>query len=81
MRLIGVFFVLSTFICNAQLDCYTFDDGKSGLCQSFYENGKIKAKGRFKNGVRHGTFEEYYEDGKNKSIQKFKGIVFGREWV
>jgi antitoxin component YwqK of YwqJK toxin-antitoxin module len=36
---------------------------KQGVWKYFYENGKVKLEGEYKNGVEHGYFKEYTEDG------------------
>ena len=39
------------------------DSLKSGTYRFYYESGRLKEKGYFKNGKRHGTWKAYDENG------------------
>ena len=41
-----------------------FKDGeRHGVCEEFYENGKLHWREHHKNGRRHGVREEFFENG------------------
>ena len=39
---------------------------------SYFENGKIKERGTYKDGEKHGIWWIYYEDGTRKTKEKLK---------
>ena len=41
---------------------------KNVIREDFYENGKLRHIGNYKNGIEHGTFETYYQNGNLKLI-------------
>ena len=49
-------------------------DLKEGLHEAFYENGQLKHRANFKNGVLVGLREEYYEDGRLRFSGRFQEI-------
>ncbi|MBX7205433.1 MAG: hypothetical protein K1X81_08425 [Bacteroidia bacterium] len=57
--LVVVLWILSK-LAFAQLPA----DSTSGVYKTYYNSGKIQMKGRFKNGVRNGSFYYFAEDGK-----------------
>lgn len=59
---------------------YEIKNGKRhGVARSFYENGKLKATGFYKNGLPDSTYVQYYENGNVKVEGRFdkKGIEDG----
>ena len=55
--------LLVTSLCVGQVDCQDHNENYSGDCISYYENGKPKVKGSFKNGEKSGVWKHYTEDG------------------
>ena len=53
---------------------------KNGNWVEFHENGKIKSKGNYKNGIQEDLWEEYFKGGqlKSKEILKEKKRVLGK---
>ena len=47
------------------------DDLKHGLF-SYYENGKIKEKIKYKNDIKNGSYESFYENGKKEYLGEYK---------
>jgi antitoxin component YwqK of YwqJK toxin-antitoxin module len=47
---------------------------------SFYQNGKVKSKGNFKNDVPQGLWYYYYESGLVKSYGKLTGTIKYGDW-
>jgi antitoxin component YwqK of YwqJK toxin-antitoxin module len=44
---------------------------RQGFWKSYYDNGKIKYRGFFKNNIPVGEFYRYYDDGSLQAIQKY----------
>jgi antitoxin component YwqK of YwqJK toxin-antitoxin module len=50
---------------------FTIDEKIEGEMTEYFEDGKIKLKRIFKNGVEEGTTTSYYPDGKTREIQRY----------
>ena len=60
---------------NGQLEGEMFFDEKmkpSGVCKSYYKNGKLKFEPNFKNGEFDGLVKSYYENGQLEGEQVYK---------
>ncbi len=57
-------------------------DQQEGDWKEFYENGELKAKGKYESGVKVGEWEYYFPDGKKFEIGKYdkKGKQTGK-WL
>ena len=42
---------------------------KDGLVETFHENGQLRLRGNYKNGIEDGLYETYYDNGQLQSIQ------------
>ena len=49
-------------------------DLKEGLHEGFYENGQLKYRANFKNGILVGLREEFYEDGRLRFSGRFQEV-------
>lgn len=52
----------------------------NGPVYTYYENGKLKAKGTYKDGSLNGGFKSYYPDGKLQSHRNYQNDVPVGEW-
>jgi antitoxin component YwqK of YwqJK toxin-antitoxin module len=52
----------------------------NGPVYTYYENGKLKAKGTYKDGSLYGDFKSYYPDGKVQSARNYQNDVPVGEW-
>jgi len=50
---------------------YIKDNKEDGLWEDFYEDGNLKRKMNFKNGLRHGNFIEYFDNSDISLIGKY----------
>lgn len=71
MKIIGIilatFFVI-TINCDAQTTNQVNGNGKKeGKYVKYYDNGKMKYEGQFRNGVPYGNFTHYFNNGKVKA--------------
>jgi len=48
------------------------ENKRSGVVETYYENGNLKSKVFYKNGKREGAALEYYENGNVEAIKSFK---------
>jgi len=60
---------------SAEMDGKTMD----GLYIEYYENAMIKVKGRYRNGLKHGTWKYYKPDGSLDYKEKYIDGVLKRE--
>ena len=57
------------------------DGGKKhGLEESYYENGQLKSKGSYKDGIKEGLWENYYENGQLNDKVNYKDGVHEGLW-
>ena len=53
-----------------------------GLIENYYDNGNMRDRGNYKNGVLDGLYEEYNEDGKLGEIINYKnGLKNGLDLI
>lgn len=52
----------------------------NGPVLSYYENGKLKAKGYYKEGALYGGFKSYHPDGKIQTEREYQNDVPVGEW-
>ncbi len=52
----------------------------NGPVLTYYENGKLKAKGYYKEGALYGGFKSYYPDGKIQTERQYQNDVPVGEW-
>lgn len=71
-RLYNIFLVKDSL--GNKLDFGEFKNG-NGKVRKFYENGKLKEVGEFKNGCRHGKWTRYSEKGDVMNITEFENGV------
>lgn len=50
-----------------------YSQSKTGICKTFYENGKVKSEEIYKNGVKAGICKYYYENGKLQYEECYDG--------
>lgn len=55
-------------------------DKANGLCQEYYENGKLKTELTTLGGKRNGSYAEYFENGKPKITGEYKLDEKVGEW-
>jgi antitoxin component YwqK of YwqJK toxin-antitoxin module len=55
-----------------RINQFTHNGKKTGLWESYYENGQLWSKGLYENGLREGIWEFYYENGQLWSKVSFK---------
>ena len=54
---------------------------KSGVSKVFYDNGRLKAKGRMRSGELHGAWQWWRRDGSLMRMGSFRNGVRVGEWV
>jgi hypothetical protein len=52
---------------GVRINQYDLDGRKQGLWEDYYENGRIRYKGNYVNGIWEGNWEWYYDNGKISS--------------
>jgi len=60
---------------------YLKEDEKpyTGIIEEYYENGKMKLRIEYKNGLKNGGYESYYENGKLRREETYKmGRLIGK---
>ncbi len=55
--------VQQQFYPNGQLESTRFNDGSRDRFIAYFESGRVKCTGSFKDGLRQGTWKEYNENG------------------
>lgn len=53
-------------------ECFFMDDKREGEYKTFYEDGKIKEIGFYKNGFIHGLSKRFNEDGSLKDEKNYE---------
>lgn len=75
-QLVFVFFIVGTFLLNAQTNKFDANGKRHGLWKKFYKNGNIRYFGKFNHGKETGTFK-YYSLASNKQpivIKKYNDV-------
>jgi antitoxin component YwqK of YwqJK toxin-antitoxin module len=52
---------------GVRINQYDMDGRKQGYWEYYYENGRIRSKGNYVNGIWEGNWEWYYDNGKISS--------------
>jgi hypothetical protein len=50
-------------------------DINNGFIKTYYKSGKVKATGKYKNGIKSGEFISYYETGEVNSLEYYKNDI------
>jgi antitoxin component YwqK of YwqJK toxin-antitoxin module len=56
-------------------DSYTYNELLDGPYKSYWQNGKLRETGAYKEGGKHGKWYSYYDTGKKYEIQEFENSV------
>ena len=59
---------------------YTHDGKKTGYWEDYFDNGQLKSKGSYKNGIKDGIWEDYFYNGKLESKGSYKNGIKEGIW-
>ena len=71
MRIIFASIFVSTILYSQQKNIIDHNNLKQGEWHKKYQNGSLKYKGQFKDGIPYGTFLHYYNTGELKIEKKY----------